>query len=114
MAGSMPSRPEPTTAAGPPGPGQLVQDLPVHGLRALPAQMIVRGVHDDAVQPGGEAGVALEGVEVPEGLDEGFLGDIGRIPGVAEGAKGQVVHPPLVPAVELGQRRLCRRYELVR
>ena len=65
--------------------------------------MIVGGVDDDAVQPGAEAGVAFEGVEVPEGLDEGFLSHIGRVPGVAERAKGQVVHPPLVPPVQLGQ-----------
>ena len=103
MAGSIPSRPEPTTAAGACGSGYLLEDLPVHGLRALPAQMIVGGVDHDAVEPGGEAGVAFEGVEVPEGLYERLLSDIGRVPGITKGTKGQVVHPASRAAVELGQ-----------
>jgi hypothetical protein len=65
--------------------------------------MIVRGVDHDAVEPGREAGVAFERVEVPEGLYERFLSDICRIPGVTKGTKRQVVHPAFVPAVELGQ-----------
>ena len=53
----------------------------------LPAQQIVCRVDDDPVEPGGEAGITLERVEVPESFDEGFLGDVGRIPRIAEGAQ---------------------------
>ena len=96
----MPPLLEATMVAVPAGPERSSRIFGVHGLGTAAAQMVVRGVDHDAVQPGAEQRLTLEGRQVAEGLDEGLLGDVGRIPGVAQRAERQVVGTPLVAPVE--------------
>ena len=86
MAGSMPCRPVATTDGRTGGPGEVVDYVRLHRLRPVAAQVVVGRVDGDAMQPGAEPRLAFEGVEVLEGLDEGLLRDVGRIPGIAQRA----------------------------
>ena len=70
----------------------------------LAPEPVQAGVDDDAVQPGGDGGLATEGVGAPEGGDEGVLHGIGRQLAVARGAQRHGVHPVAVPAEQLTER----------
>ena len=51
-----------------------------------PAALVAGFVEGDAVDPGAQAGVSVEGGDVAEDLDEDFLGDIGGVGRVAQAA----------------------------
>ena len=73
---------------------------PAHG-HLLAAQPVQAGVDDDAVQPGGDGGLAAEGVGAPERGDERLLHGIRGQLAVGGRAQRDGVHPVAVPAEEL-------------
>ena len=56
-----------------------------------PAALVGGLVQGDAVEPGAQAGVAVELADAAEDLDEDFLGDVGGVGGVVEAAADEGV-----------------------
>jgi hypothetical protein len=101
--------------AAPPGRGRvLVLVLPEVGQQVLDrllglappgAELLQGGVDDDAVQPGGEPGAAVEPLDGPEGRKETVLHGVAGVLLVAEDAAGHGQQAVGVGADE----RLARR-----
>ena len=53
-------------------------------------------VHDDAVQPGGEQGLALEAIDVPERVEERLLNRVARVLLVRQQTTGDGQQPAAV------------------
>ena len=70
-------------------------------LQALLAQMHEHQVDGEAVQPGGEGGLAAEAAELAEEVEEGLLGHVLGLGYVAEHAQTEGVDATLVQRVEL-------------
>jgi hypothetical protein len=82
--------------------GALVE---LEGAAGVPSAQGVDGeVDHDAVEPGAEAGLTLEGVEVAVDAHEGVLGDLLGVFGVAHDAVGHGVGAALVARHELAKR----------
>ena len=62
----------------------------------LPAALVGGLVQGDAVEPGAQAGVAVELANAAEDLDEDFLGDVGGVGGVVEAAADEGVEGLMV------------------
>ena len=85
--------------------GEVGVVLELHrAARRAAADEVDGEVVDDAVEPGAEARAALEILEVPVHPEEGVLGDLPRVFGVAHDAVGDRVGPPLVAPDELLER----------
>ena len=70
--------------------GRVDRDLLLFMARP-PAPLIGGLAKSDAVEPGAEAGFAMEAADAAEDLDEDFLGDVGGVGGVVEAARDQRV-----------------------
>ena len=71
---------------------------------AAAADPVQAGVDDDPVQPGGDGGVAAEGVGPAEGGEQRLLDGVGRLLAVAEGAQGHRPQPVAVATDQLAER----------
>jgi len=80
-------------------------------MRSLFAEAHEDYVRGEAVQPGGEGGLAAERVNLAEELEEGFLREVFGFEGIADHAKAETVDTAGVLAVELfeggGVAALC-------
>src|SRR2546430_10557012 len=84
-----------------------LERLVVQALRLVAAtEAVVTGVDRDPVQPRGELGFTTKPVEVAEAREEGLLGGVAGVLGVAEHPVGEVVDAPLVPLHQVGKRLL--------
>ena len=72
-------------------------------LQALLAQVHEDEVDGEAVQPGGEGGLAAEAAELAEEVEERLLGHVLGFGDVAEHAQAEGVDAALVQGVELGE-----------
>jgi hypothetical protein len=87
---------------------QRLQALGVVGERSAPggglAGAVQAGVDRDAVQPGGDRGLAAEGVGRAVGGDEGVLHGVGGFLAVCEGPQGDGPEAVAVAADDLAER----------
>ena len=60
----------------------------------------------DAIEPGAQAGVAVEAANAAEDLDEDFLGDVGGVGRVVEAARDQRIERLMILRDENGERVL--------
>ena len=58
----------------------------------------------NAVEPGAQAGFAMEAANAAEDLDEDFLGDVGGVGGVIEAARNQRIERLMILRDEDGKR----------
>jgi hypothetical protein len=72
-------------------------------LEALFAEVHEDEVDGEAVEPGGESGLAAEAAEFAEEVEEGFLGHIFGFGDVAEHAEAEGVDAAFMQGVELGE-----------
>lgn len=86
---------------------QPVEPLRVVDGRGLPgrglADAVEAGVHRDAVQPGGDGGLAPEGVGGAEGGDQGVLYGVGRFLAVAQRPQGHGPQPVAMASSQLAE-----------
>jgi hypothetical protein len=84
---------------------ELVEPLRVVDRCGLPggglADPVEAGVDGDAVQPGGDGGLAAEGVGGAEGGDQGVLYGIGRFLTIAQGPQRHGPQPVAMTSYEL-------------
>ena len=72
-------------------------------MRLAFAEPVQAGVHHDAVQPGGDCGVAAEAGGGAMRGEQGVLHRVGGLLAVADGAQGDRPQPVAVPADQLGE-----------
>ena len=72
-------------------------------VEALLAQVHEDQVDGEAMQPGGEGGLAAEAADLAEEMEEGLLGHVFGFRDVAEHAQAERVDAALVQGVELGE-----------
>ena len=71
-------------------PGELLLDSDLLALVAAPPAALVGGfVQGDAVDPGAEAGFAMEVGDAAVDLNEDVLGDVGGFAGIGDGARDE-------------------------
>jgi hypothetical protein len=73
-------------------------------VEALLAEVHEHEVYREAMEPGGEGGLAAEAADLAEEMEEGLLGHVLGFGDVAEHAEAEGVDAPLVEGVELGER----------
>ena len=71
-----------------------------------PAALVGGFAQSDAVEPGAQAGFAVEAANAAEDLDEDFLGDVGGVGGVVEAAGDQRVERLMILRDEQSERLL--------
>lgn len=86
---------------------KLVEPFRVVDRRGPPgrglADAVEAGVHRDAMQPGGDGGLAPEGVRGPEGGDQGVLYGIGRLLTIAQSPQGHGPQPVAMASCQLAE-----------
>jgi hypothetical protein len=73
---------------------------------APPAALVQSFMQSDAVDPGAQGRLRVEGADVAEDFDEDFLGEVGGVGGVANGAGEQAVDGLVVAGDEPRERFL--------
>src|SRR5208283_5513252 len=82
--------------------GRVEVDLPAPVARP-PAALVGGLAQRDAVEPGAQAGLAVESADVAEDLEEDLLGDVGGVGGVLQAARDQRVERLVVLVDQLGE-----------
>ena len=77
-----------------------------------PAALVAGLVQGDAIDPGAQAGVAVEGGDVAEDLDEDLLGDVGGVGWVAQAAGDEGVDGVAVLGDEQGKGLLRAGFQV--
>src|SRR5215217_1199708 len=80
-----------------------------NGRVAAPAHPVDAEVDDEAVQPGGQPGLAAIRPDGPDEADEGVLGEVGGVGGVSGDAHRDAVHVTLLLGDEGSDSRLVTR-----
>ncbi len=80
--------------------------------RLTPAQMIQANICNDAVQPGVEAALEAEAMQVAINLQESLLINVARVLGTLHQIQRQPQHVPVIPAHQFLERSTVPRLRL--